>query len=143
ESVWTATAIHADIVFPANTFLERNDIVCGPNTYISPSRKVLKNYGQSCSDYDIFRGLSKRLDVLEEFTEGRDEMEWIKSIYQESQNNAKQEGVKLPSFREFWEGGRPINVESQMQTEENEMSKFRRNPYQFPLPTPSGKIEIF
>lgn len=146
ESVWTATARHADIVFPANTFLERNDLVCGTDTYISPTKKVMESYGDSKSDYEIFYGLAKRLNVLENFSEGRDEKDWLKIIYDDSYRNAKQVGVDLPNFKEFWEKGEPVNIEAQLpplEEQENFMMNFHQDPERHPLSTPSGKIEIF
>lgn len=143
ESVWTATARHADIVFPVNTFLERNDIVCGRDLFITPSKKVLDNYANSRSDYEVFCGLSDRLGVLKSFTKGLDEMGWLESIYQESKNNAKQVGIDLPTFEEFWEAGVPINLKSQVPGQKSLIKSFVSHPEKYPLPTPSGKIEIF
>lgn len=143
ESVWTATACHADIVFPVNTFMERNDVVCGWDTYITPSKKVLENYAESRSDYEVFCELSQRLGVLDTFSEGRNELEWLEYIYQVSQRNAKKVGIELPSFQEFWEKGEPINLEPQIPVREHFIERFRKDPGQYPLPTPSGKIEIF
>ncbi|QQK74715.1 molybdopterin-dependent oxidoreductase [Salicibibacter cibarius] len=143
ESVWTATARHADIVFPVTTFLERNDFVCGWGSYISPSKKALENYGQSRNDFEIFCGLAERLGVLEEFSEGLDEMTWLETLYQDSRSNAKEVGIDLPPFDEFWEKGEPINFESQIPEQDTFMSQFRRDPQGYPLSTPSGKIEIY
>ncbi|SFE80844.1 molybdopterin-dependent oxidoreductase [Alteribacillus iranensis] len=143
ESVWTATARHADIIFPANTFMERNDIVCGKDYFITPSKKALDHYADSRSDYDIFSGLAERMGVRDAFTEGRDEMEWLETIYQESRANAKKAGIDLPSFTEFWEAGEPINIEPQVKEWKNIFTQFRNQPNHHPLRTPSGKIEIF
>ncbi|GGP15857.1 molybdopterin-dependent oxidoreductase [Oceanobacillus neutriphilus] len=145
ESVWSATARHADIVFPANTFLERNDIVCRSDSYISPSKQVSENFGESRSDYEIFCGLSERLGVLNEFSEGRDEMEWVEAIYHESFDNAEKAGIKLPTFEDFWEKGDPVNLESQMKISkrDNFIARFIDDPNRNQLRTPSGKIEIF
>lgn len=145
DSVWTSTARHADIVLPANTFMERNDIVCSrEDAFITPSKKVLKNYGQSRSDYEIFCELSKKLNIFDAFSEGRNEMDWLKKIYNDSKDNAENVGITLPCFEEFWMEGEPINLSSQFpKREKNFMTKFRSNPQLYPLPTPSGKIEIF
>ena len=71
EAFWTATARHADIVFPCTTTLERNDI--GGSSYdafISPMRQAVPAYGESRSDFEIFAALSRDLGFEETFTEG-------------------------------------------------------------------------
>jgi len=142
ESAWTATARHADIIFPANTFIERNDIVCGKDCYVLPSRQAHPPYEQSRTDYEIFSALAARLGAEAAFTENRTEMQWLEHIYTTSRANAKAAGVELPGFEEFWDGG-AVNLESQIKPREFEIERFRRDPERFPLKTPSGKIEIF
>lgn len=142
ESAWTATARHADIIFPANTFVERNDIVCGKDCYVLPSRQAHPPYEQSRTDYEIFSALAARLGAEAAFTENRTEMQWLEHIYTTSRANAKAAGVELPGFEEFWDGG-AVNLESQIKPREFEIERFRRDPERFPLKTPSGKIEIF
>ena len=51
---------HADIIFPTCTSLEKNDIMLNPrDPTIIASRKVIRNVGQSKSDFEIFSSLSK------------------------------------------------------------------------------------
>ena len=142
ESAWTATARHADIVFPATTFLERNDIVCGKDCFVLPSRKAHAPYAQSRSDYEIFSALANRFGVEAAFTENRSEMQWLEHLHTISRTNAEQVGIQLPDFEEFWQGG-ALNLESQIEPREFLIESFRRSPDEHPLKTPSGKIEIF
>src|SRR6056300_1862905 len=142
ESAWTATARHADIIFPATTFLERNDIVCGKDCFVLPSRKAHAPYAKSRSDYEIFSALATRLGVEAAFTENRSEMQWLEHLHTISRANAEQVGIQLPDFEEFWQGG-ALNLESQIEPREFLIESFRRSPDEHPLKTPSGKIEIF
>lgn len=143
ESVWTATARHADIVFPATMTLERNDIGGGSyNTYLIPMHKVVEPFADSRDDYAIFSGLAERLDILNEFTEGLDEMDWVKYLYNISRDSAAAHDVDLPDFDTFWAGGQ-INIQDQLPDQVWHIEKFRADPAGHPLTTPSGKIEIF
>src|SRR3546814_1919134 len=58
--------------------------------------------GESRSDYDIFRGLAARLGVEGEFSEGRDEMQWLSHLYAQWQGKVQALGVMLPPFESFW-----------------------------------------
>jgi biotin/methionine sulfoxide reductase len=143
ESFWTATARHADIVFPATTSLERSDIGGSSyDEYISPMRKAVERFGESRHDYEIYAGLAARLGFEEEFTGGRSEMEWVQELYQITRDSAAKKEISLPEFEEFWQGEQ-IHVGPQLPDAEYMLERFRRDPEQFPLKTPSGKIEIF
>lgn len=143
ESVWTATARHADIVFPATTALERNDFGNGSfDDYISPMRQVVQPFGEARNDYDIFSGLAERLSFADEFTEGRSEMQWLEYFYEQMITGARQAGVDLPDFDEFWDG-QQLRVGDKFPEKRFAFELFYDNPKDNPLSTPSGKIEIF
>lgn len=143
ESVWTATARHADIVFPVTTTLERNDIGGGSyNTCLTPMYKVVEPFANSRDDYAIFSGLAERLDILDQFTEGLDEWGWLKCLYEMSRDSAAAHGVDLPDFETFW-AGEQISIHHQLPNQIWFIEKFRADPIEHPLTTPSGKIEIF
>lgn len=143
ESFWTATARHADIVFPATTSLERNDLGGSSyDDYISPMRKAVEPFGESRHDYEIFAALAARLGFEEAFTQGRDEMAWVRELYQVTRDSAATKDVALPEFDEFWIGEQ-MYIGDQLPDAEYMLERFRRDPEQFPLQTPSGKIEIF
>jgi len=142
ESAWTATARHADIIFPATTFIERNDIVCGKDCFVLPSRQAQTSYAESRSDYEIFSALSTKLEAEAAFTEHRNEMQWLEHLYSISRTNAAELDITLPSFEDFWQGG-PLNLEHQIKPREFLIESYRRDPERYPLKTPSGKIEIY
>lgn len=143
EPFWTASARHADIIFAANTTLERNDIGgAGDGLSITPMRQVAQSFGQSRSDHEIFARLAARLGFEQEFRSGRTEFEWLKYLYDETRNNALAKGIPLPAFEEFWEGEQIVLAE-QIDEVEFELERFRRDPQAHPLGTPSGKIELF
>jgi biotin/methionine sulfoxide reductase len=56
---WTATVRHADIVLPATTTLERNDIGSGGrDPHIIAMHKASEPVGKARSDHEIFKDLS-------------------------------------------------------------------------------------
>ena len=143
EQVWTATARQADIVFPATTMMERNDL--GGSSYdhwLTPMRKVVEPYEQSRSDYEIFSGIASELGFADQFTEDRNEMEWVTHLYEQTRANAAAKGISLPTFTDFW-AGQQVSVEEQVPDIQFPLELFRLDPQAHPLKTPSGKIEIF
>jgi len=103
----------ADVILPACTNLERNDIgewaACGGyttnahigNNYrvIVRQQKAVEPLGESKSDYEIFTLLSERLGLKELFTEGNSEDDWAKLFYESS------DVAKTVSWDEFNEKG--------------------------------------
>lgn len=143
EPFWTATARHADIVFPCTTPLERNDIGAGPyDCYITPMRKAVDAFAGSRNDYDVFRDLAGRMGVEDAFTEQRTEMDWVRYLYSTTVERAAGSGVTLPDFETFW-AGEQLNMEPQLPDTRFFLEAFRDDPVENPLRTPSGKIEIF
>jgi len=139
---WNASAKHADIVLPCTTPLERDDINLGPrDPYLVYMDKALEPFGASRDDYDIFRGIAKRLGVEEAYSEGRDANTWIQWLYDQSRLLAKQDGIELPEFETLKKDGwykRKIPTKPRIM-----LSAFRVDPQTNPLQTASGKIEIF
>ena len=142
EICWTATARHADIVLPATTTLERNDIgASSRDRFIMAMHKAVEPVGAARNDYDIFADLAERLGFRERFTEGRDEAEWLRHLYNISRQQAAKSRIELPDFATFWEEG---YVETPVPTKHFVIFEdFYNDPAAHPLKTPSGKIEIF
>ncbi len=142
EIAWTATARHSDIVLPATSTLERNDITAsGGDRYLFAMHKAIDPVGRARNDFDIFSDLAERLGFREKFTGGLCENEWLRYLYDLSCQQGARHGVELPEFEVFWERGfvdvEPANTPMVL------MSDFRNDPEANPLNTPSGKIEIF
>ena len=145
EIWWNPQALHADIVFPANTALERNDLMLNPrDPTIVANKSAMESFENSKTDFEIFSGLAKKLGFLEKFTGNKSEMDWIKFIWDRSSKAYKKtyinNDLSMPSFEEFWEKGY-FEVPAP-RTEKIMFDKFRKDPAHFPLQTPSGKIEI-
>ncbi|RMO17016.1 S/N-oxide reductase, molybdopterin guanine dinucleotide-containing [Pseudomonas amygdali pv. morsprunorum] len=142
EQFWTAQARYADIVLPATTALERNDIgSSASDRFMIAMQQAIAPVGESRDDYSILAGLAERLGVAQAFTEGRDARAWLHFIYDESRQRAETFGITLPDFDQFWRDG--LLEIDYPQTDNVLLKSFRDDPDAHPLPTPSGRIEIF
>jgi biotin/methionine sulfoxide reductase len=142
EPWWTATAKFSDIVLPSTTTLERNDIgATSKDRFIMAMDQTIDPVGEARNDFDIFGGLARRAGTEASFTEGRDEAEWLRHLYDRTRQQAAEQDLTLPSFDDFWQAGhvetpraeKPIVI----------MESFRADPAAAPLTSPSGKIHIF
>ncbi|MBK19431.1 MAG: Asp-tRNA(Asn)/Glu-tRNA(Gln) amidotransferase GatCAB subunit C [Rhodospirillaceae bacterium] len=142
EPFWTSAARHADIVLPTTTTLERNDIgVASVPAMWFAIQKAMEPLGEARNDYDIFSEIAGHLGFREEYTENRNEMDWLRHMYDVARQKNAETGIEMPDFDKFWEIGafeferpeRPVVL----------MESFRNDPDAKPLKTPSGKIEIF
>lgn len=141
EPWWNGIAKHSDIVLPCTTTLERNDLSCNPlDGHAYPMEKVVEPFADARNDYDIFSGVARRLGFADEFTQGRDEAAWLRDMWATSKRRAEQAGIELPEFEDFWEHGFELAAPAEPIVF---CSKFRSDPDANPLPTPSGKIEIY
>ena len=141
DSWWTPTARHADIVLPATTTLERNDVGgSSRDPFVFAMHRAIAPIGEARSDFEIFRDLAGRLGYEHAFTEGRDEIAWCRWIYERVRTGSAKKNVALPDFDTFWADG---FVELPPPDDDFVLfDDFRRDPQLHPLKTPSGKIEI-
>ncbi|HVM84616.1 MAG TPA: trimethylamine-N-oxide reductase TorA [Candidatus Binatia bacterium] len=144
---WTATARHADIVLPATTSYERNDIEHVGDysvSHILAMKKLVDPVFEARSDYDIFAALADRLGKKKEFTENRSEMDWIRSFYETALAEAKGRNIPMPDFDTFWNGDGYVAFEISDDAKKFvRYAKFRDDPTLNALGTPSGLIEIY
>lgn len=142
EPWWTATARHADIVLPATTTLERNDIGCAQrDRFVIAMQKAIEPVGQARNDYDIFAALARRVGIEGEFTQGRDERAWLRHLYDSWRTSLRTNQAAVPDFEAFWNEG---FLEIPRGSDEYVMfEKFRADPVANKLTTPSGRIELF
>ena len=62
EQFMTDTAALADVVLPATTFLEHDDIYAGGNhTFLQVARKIIEPFAEARPSHDVVRGLARRL----------------------------------------------------------------------------------
>ena len=141
DNFLTSTAKFGDIVLPACTQFETWGVEDGwkysDEVILQP--KLVEPPGECKSDYQICADLAERLGIGEAYTEGRDEKAWVDYCL----------GVwrairfpDLPTLNEF--------IDQNLGAWSNPVTKpaiafedFRADPLAHPLPTPSGKIEIF
>ncbi|MDY6966414.1 MAG: molybdopterin-dependent oxidoreductase [Halobacteriota archaeon] len=127
----TPTARYSDIILPATTFLERNDIIVpwATGNFILFSNKAIDPITEARNDYDIFAGISERLGFAEKFTENKSEDEWFEEFLKRS---------PMIELEEFRKKGIFFGEDQKRAA----FSRFIESPKANRLKTPSGLIEI-
>lgn len=142
EQYWTAQAKFSDIVLPATTMLERDDIgSAAGDGFMVAMKRAVDPIGEARDDYEILTSLAERFNVKDAFCEGRTTMQWLRHLYEESRERASASGFDLPNFDVFWANDYfeyPMPAGSKVLFED-----FRSDPATHPLPTPSGRIELW
>lgn len=138
---WTATARRADIVLPATSSIERNDIAGNRRSdFVFAMKQAIAPLGRSRSDFDIFSMIAGELGVGDGFTEGRGEMDWLRVLYEDSrQDAAARLGFEMPDFDAFWEAG---HARFPVKDNHTYLAAFREDPAAHALPTESGRIVL-
>lgn len=137
---WTAATRWCDIVLPAASTLEQDDISSGgtySNDKVYAMKKMIEPVGESLPDYEVFEGLADTLGLWAQFTDGEDKMYHVKAAYEKSSAAAH------TPFDAFWEKGfarQEVPEEARKWTRHGE---FFNDPEGAPLHTSSGKIEMF
>ncbi|HCQ1578242.1 TPA: molybdopterin-dependent oxidoreductase [Escherichia coli] len=135
----TPSAKYADVLLPETSFMERWNIgeTWGTASYLILSEKLIEPEFERRTDYDWLRDVAKKLGVEAEFSQGRDEKQWIEHIWEQTRLAMPDEN--LPDFatlqktrRHLFKSAPHIAFEANI-----------RDPQNNPFPTPSGKIEIF
>ena len=144
EPWWTSTAKRADIVFPATTPYEREDIGrTNLDDYLFYMPQLIPPVGEALDDYDIFACLAERMGTGHRFTEGLSANDWIRKLYLEYQTLSADDGVDVPDLDILKERNwvrLPIQADGPNDTF---FAPFRQDPEKSRLGTPSGRIEIF
>ncbi|WP_027136218.1 molybdopterin-dependent oxidoreductase [Geminicoccus roseus] len=141
EQVWTATASHADIVLPATVTLERDDMAAANNEpRLHAMHRLVEPFAEARDDYAIFSALSGRVGCREAFTEGLDAQAWLERIFEPTRQALAERGDEALDFATFWQRGELVLPEIH---EPGPIARFRADPAASPLPTPSGRIELF
>ena len=142
DNMMTPSCRYADILLPDTLGPETDDAACQGGshgdvaTMLAIQKAVEPQYEQKPS-WEICRLIARELGLEDAYTEGRDQMGWVKWCYEETRKKVPE----LPDFDTFWKNGMakiwnfrkdPIALEA-----------FRRDPEKHPLKTPSGRIEIY
>ena len=137
---WTASTRWADIVLPATTTLERNDITSS-GTYsidkVHAMKQVIAPQGDALDDFEIFRRMSALCGVEYAFTEGKTVMDYIKEGY------AASSAAPTMPFDKFWQEGVAMIEVPPAARKWVRHGDFRADPAKNPLHTPTGKIEMY
>jgi anaerobic dimethyl sulfoxide reductase subunit A len=130
EQFMTPTAKFADILLPANSFMERNDITLGwHSSYIASMPKIIDSIGESKSILQIAVELAKHMGVTD-FLD-KDEEEMLREMVAE---------CGITDFDQFRERGyHKIKLAEPYVAFKEQIE----DPKNHPFPTPSGKIEIY
>ena len=147
DQFWTASAKFADIVLPISTSFERNDLEMGGDystRFLFPMHKVIDPLYESKSDFEVCAAIADRLGYKNQFTEGKNEMDWLRTFYDAAFKQAGAKGIDIPSFSKFWESGVYVEFKKQKNSDAwVRHADFREDPLLEPLGTPSGLIEIY
>jgi trimethylamine-N-oxide reductase (cytochrome c) len=169
QSIWNEGEVQfADIILPACTSFERYDIseVCGCAGYIHHNQnqmnhrmvvmqhKCIEPLGESKSDYQIFLDILSRLGFGMMFSEGCDDLDWCKRIFESSDLKyyiswkdflkkgyvvlpPEDEKTRDPVYMRWYAEGKKKDVPQPHHLPANYSKKFLEG-----LKTQSGKIEF-
>ncbi|GGJ29714.1 molybdopterin-dependent oxidoreductase [Neoroseomonas lacus] len=144
EQHWTAAARHADIILPATTTLERNDIASsGRDRFVRAMHQAIAPVGQARNDHDILADIAEELGFRDRFTEQRNEDAWLRHLFEQWRQNCARLGFDTPDFDAFWAKGWWEAEPPKRGEEYTQFAEFRTDPEEHPLDTATGKIELF
>jgi len=130
ELFLTPTAKHSDIVLPAASPLQKEDIgKPWAGNYLLYKPAILGYEGLERSDYDIFRSLADAFGKEEAFSCSKTASEWIDSFLADSE---------ISDVEAFKESGMYMGQEQ----DRTGLSRFDGDPKSCPLATASGKVEL-
>ena len=140
---WTAATRWADIVLPASSPLERDDMSVGgtySNDRIYAMKKMIEPVGESRSDFDIFAGIADLFYKQSQFIEDQAYPEYVdimKKAY------AMTGAAETTSFEDFWDKGYALQPAPKEARAWVRHGDFYTDPEANHLHTKSGKIEMF
>jgi anaerobic dimethyl sulfoxide reductase subunit A len=127
----TPTARHADIVLPATTFWERNDVHtpwAGAGHYAIFMKQAIQPMYECRNDMDIFADLAARVGIND--YNDKSELAWLRELTREA----------VDDFEAFTENGVARFAPPQ---DAVAFAKQIRDPDNHRFTTPSGRIEIY
>ena len=148
DNQMTPSAKFADYLLPDTMNQEIDDIeadayAVGGYNYLIACPKAADILWDQKPNYEIMREMAKRFGVEDKYTEGRTYKQWLRWGYEQTVKKAQAlaDADKFPSFDKFWTQG---VVKYRMGNDDGiALKAFRDDPVKNPLPTPSGRIEIY
>ncbi len=142
EPWWNSLARHADIVLPATTTLERDDIASASrDQFILAMKQAVPPFAQARSEYDYMADIADALGVRLRFTQQRDVPAWLRALYGRCRDGCARLGTDIPDFDDFWEAGY-VEIPAP-ERGAVPFAGFAANPAGARLNTPSGRVELF
>ncbi|WP_124039991.1 DMSO/selenate family reductase complex A subunit [Neoactinobaculum massilliense] len=140
DIMYTVSARYSDYILPGTATAEEDGDYhpgenAGPMAYGIVSTQAIKPLYEARPIFDICADLADKLGLREQYTGGKTRQEWLRATIE----SGRKEDPTLPTYEEWKKMGiYRRNVGSVIPMED-----FRRDPAANPLPTPSGKIEIY
>lgn len=135
----TPSARFADLLLPAPSFLEDDDIAAPWRLghYLLRNNKVVEPIFGCRTEYDWLSDVAERLGLWEAWSEGRKSQgEWLEHLY----NELRAKTPELPDYETFSRNGGYTYRNAKPYIAYADQI---RDPEHFQFSTPSGKIEIF
>ncbi|TIC88783.1 dimethyl sulfoxide reductase subunit A [Nocardioides sp. GY 10113] len=136
---YTVSARYADYILPGTSTAEEDDIHPGENggpmAYGIISSQAIEPLYECRTVFDICTDLADRLGTKEKFTGGKTREEWLREAIKQS----REIDPELPDYDEW----KAMGIYRRDMGPAVSLADFRKNPKANPLPTPSGKIEIY
>ncbi|WP_054952736.1 DMSO/selenate family reductase complex A subunit [Flaviflexus massiliensis] len=137
---YTVSARYSDYVLPGTSTAEEDSDIhpgegSGPMAYAIVSEQAIDPLYECKSIYDICTELSERLGTKEIFTGGKTREEWLRA----SIDATREADPTLPTYDEW----KKMGIYRRDMGPVISGQDFREDPEANPLPTPSGKIEIY
>jgi anaerobic dimethyl sulfoxide reductase subunit A len=141
DNFLTSTGMFADLLLPACTQFETWGVEdgwkYGEEVILQP--KIVDPPWETKSDYRICADIADKLGLKEAYTEGKTERDWVEHCIETFREARFPDIPDLDTFEASNQGVYAVAVDKP----EIAFDKFRQDPVGHPLPTPSGKIEIF
>jgi trimethylamine-N-oxide reductase (cytochrome c) len=135
--------ILADIVLPANTFMEVDDMLTdvrqsGMLADVMIAEKAIEPIGESKSDFEIVVAVAEKLGLAEQVTGGHTTEDMRRQIFDNMELD------KLVTWEKFREKGYYLySVAKDWEEDTPGFRMFYDDPENNPLPTPTGKLEFY
>jgi len=148
ENFMTPSARYSDIVLPAATNWERNDLV---TTWISGesviySNKAVEPPGEAKPDYEIVSMLADTFGLKDAVTEGKSEEDWLREMWKATGEPISYEELKQTGVYIFNIGKPPVATNSAIRENgevDPAVSTLRFNTQETAAVKRSGKIDLY